>query len=286
MAKLDLHCHSTASDGALPPAELVARAAARGSRMLALTDHDCTAGLALARQAAEQAGLDLINGVEISVSWQKRTVHIVGLDINPDCPALVAGLHSVREGRVERARRMGEALAKIGIHGAFDGALQRCGNPEMIGRTHFARFLVDSGEVKNVAAVFRKYLVKGKPGYVAHEWATLADAVSWIRQAGGIAVIAHPGRYEIGRMLMEQLVEDFKAVGGEAIEVVSASHTLDQSHKFALLAARMELLASAGSDFHAPGEGGRDVGLTANLPPICVPVWSRFSPPRATPSAD
>lgn len=286
MAKLDLHCHSTASDGALPPAELVARAAARGSRMLALTDHDCTAGLALARQAAEQAGLDLINGVEISVSWQKRAVHIVGLDINPDCPALMAGLHSVREGRVERARRMGEALAKIGIHGAFDGALQRCGNPEMIGRTHFARFLVDSGEVKNVAAVFRKYLVKGKPGYVAHEWATLADAVSWIRQAGGIAVIAHPGRYEIGRMLMEQLVEDFKAVGGEAIEVVSASHTLDQSHKFALLAARMELLASAGSDFHAPGEGGRDVGLTANLPPICVPVWSRFSPPRATPSAD
>ena len=134
--------------------------------------------------------------------------------------------------------------------------------------------------------MFRKYLVKGKPGYVAHEWATLADAVSWIRQAGGIAVIAHPGRYEIGRMLMEQLVEDFKAVGGEAIEVVSASHTLDQSHKFALLAARMELLASAGSDFHAPGEGGRDVGLTANLPPICVPVWSRFSPPRATPSAD
>ncbi len=286
MAKLDLHCHTTASDGALPPAELVARAAARGSRMLAVTDHDCTAGLALARQAAEPLGLDLINGVEISVSWQKRTVHIVGLDINPDCPALVAGLHSVREGRVERARRMGEALAKIGIHGAFDGALQRCGNPEMIGRTHFARFLVDSGEVKNVAAVFRKYLVKGKPGYVAHEWATLADAVSWIRQAGGIAVIAHPGRYEIGRMLMEQLVEDFKAVGGEAIEVVSASHTLDQSHKFALLAARMELLASAGSDFHAPGEGGRDVGLTANLPPICVPVWSRFSPPRATPSAD
>lgn len=286
MAKLDLHCHTTASDGALPPAELVARAAARGSRMLAVTDHDCTAGLALARQAAEPLGLDLINGVEISVSWQKRTVHIVGLDINPDCPALVAGLHSVREGRVERARRMGEALAKIGIHGAFDGALQRCGNPEMIGRTHFARFLVDSGEVKNVATVFRKYLVKGKPGYVAHEWATLADAVSWIRQAGGIAVIAHPGRYEIGRMLMEQLVEDFKAVGGEAIEVVSASHTLDQSHKFALLAARMELLASAGSDFHAPGEGGRDVGLTANLPPICVPVWSRFSPPRATPSAD
>lgn len=286
MAKLDLHCHTTASDGALPPAELVARAAARGSRMLAVTDHDCTAGLALARQAAEPLGLDLINGVEISVSWQKRTVHIVGLDINPDCPALVAGLHSVREGRVERARRMGEALAKIGIHGAFDGALQRCGNPEMIGRTHFARFLVDSGEVKNVAAVFRKYLVKGKPGYVAHEWATLADAVSWIRQAGGIAVIAHPGRYEIGRMLMEQLVEDFKAVGGEAIEVVSASHTLDQSHKFALLAARMELLASAGSDFHAPGEGGRDVGLTANLPPICVPVWGRFSPPRATPSAD
>ena len=203
-----------------------------------------------------------------------------------DEAALAQGLYNTRNGRDQRAREMADQLAAVGIRGAFEGALKYAGNPELISRTHFARFLVDSGEVKNVAAVFRKYLVKGKPGYVAHEWATLADAVSWIRQAGGIAVIAHPGRYEIGRMLMEQLVEDFKAVGGEAIEVVSASHTLDQSHKFALLAARMELLASAGSDFHAPGEGGRDVGLTANLPPICVPVWSRFSPPRATPSAD
>lgn len=285
MAKLDLHCHSTASDGALPPAELVARAAARGSRMLALTDHDCTAGLAEAGEAAREHGLDLIRGVEISVSWRTRTIHIVGLDIDPDCPALAAGLRVVREGRVERARRMEAALAKIGIHGAFDGAMALCGNPEMIGRTHFARFLVESGEVKNVATVFRKYLVKGKPGYVPHQWAELADAVGWIRAAGGVAVIAHPGRYDIGRQLQEELVQDFKAVGGEAIEVVSASHTLDQTHKFALLAARMELLASAGSDFHAPGEGGRDVGLTQDLPPVCVPVWSRFTPPRATPVA-
>ena len=201
MAKLDLHCHSTASDGALPPAELVARAAARGSRMLALTDHDCTAGLAEAGEAAREHGLDLIRGVEISVSWRTRTIHIVGLDIDPDCPALAAGLRAVREGRVERAQRMEAALAKIGIHGAFDGAMALCGNPEMIGRTHFARFLVESGEVKNVATVFRKYLVKGKPGYVPHQWAELADAVGWIRAAGGVAVIAHPGRYEIGRQL-------------------------------------------------------------------------------------
>lgn len=215
MAKLDLHCHSTASDGALPPAELVARAAARGSRMLALTDHDCTAGLAEAGEAAREHGLDLIRGVEISVSWRTRTIHIVGLDIDPDCPALAAGLRAVREGRVERARRMEAALAKIGIHGAFDGAMALCGNPEMIGRTHFARFLVESGEVKNVATVFRKYLVKGKPGYVPHQWAELADAVGWIRAAGGVAVIAHPGRYDIGRQLQEELVQDFKAVVGE-----------------------------------------------------------------------
>ena len=218
----------------------------------------------------------LFRSVEISVSWQKRTVHIVGLDINPDCPALVAGLHSVREGRVERARRMGEALAKIGIHGAFDGALQRCGNPEMIGRTHFARFLVETGVCSDTYEVFRRFLTEGKPGFVPHRWARLGDAVRWIRAAGGIAVIAHPGRYKIGRRLMGELIADFKAAGGEAIEVVSASHSASEISQFGKLARAEGLLASSGSDFHAPGEGGRDVGLTQPLPEGCLPVWERL----------
>ena len=284
MAALDLHFHSTASDGALSPTEVVARAVARGSQLLALTDHDCTAGVAEARTAAAAAGIRLISGVEVSVTWENRALHIVGLDVDIDHPALVAGLQSIRDGRVGRAHQMAAGLAKVGIADAFEGAMAFCANPDQISRTHFGRFLVESGQVKNIATVFRKYLVKGKPGYVPHAWVDLAEAVGWIRAAGGVAVIAHPGRYELGRTLLERLVDDFMAAGGQAVEGVSASHSLDETHKFALLAARKNLWASAGSDFHAPGEGGRDVGLTTDLPPICVPVWSHFSVPYAVPT--
>jgi hypothetical protein len=276
MNPIDLHFHSNASDGALPPAEVITRAAERGARVLALTDHDCTDGLVAARAKAEELGITLVNGVEVSVTWGKHTLHIVGLDFDPQHPAFVAGLQTIRDGRVNRAREMAAGLDKIGIHGTFEGAMAHCDNPEMIGRTHFARHLVQSGEVKDVRTVFRKYLTPGKPGYVPHEWASLPDAVGWIRAAGGVAVIAHPGRYELGRTLTERLLTDFIEAGGEAIEVVSGSHSLDETHKYALLAERFGLLASAGSDFHAPGEGGRDVGLTDPLPPICKPVWTRF----------
>lgn len=276
---VDLHFHSTASDGALAPAEVIRRAVARGARWLALTDHDCTAGFAEAAACARELGAGLFGGVEVSVSWDgKRTVHIVGLGVDTGCPTLCDGLASIRAGRVERARRMGEALAAVGIDGAFDGAMRLAANPEMIGRTHFARYLVESGRVKDVKTVFRRYLVSGKPGYVPHQWASLEDAVAWIRAAGGAAVIAHPGRYDLGRTLTERLFSDFVAAGGGAVEVVSGSHSLDDTHKFALLAQRFGLLASAGSDFHAPGEGGRDVGLTAALPPICRPVWETLTP--------
>lgn len=274
MNSIDLHFHSTASDGGLAPAEVIRRAAERGASLLALTDHDCTAGLAEAAATASACGVPFLNGVEVSVSWQQRhTVHIVGLGIDAANPVLQAGLKSIRDGRVERARQMSASLEKAGIHGAFDGAMQFAGNPEMVGRTHFARFLVQSGEVKDVKTVFRKYLTNGKPGYVPHEWASLEDAVAWIRAAGGMAVIAHPGRYDMGRTLIERLILDFKAAGGEGIEIASGSHSLDDMIKFALHAQRHELYASAGSDFHAPGEGGRDVGSTQPLPPICQPVW-------------
>ena len=274
MNSIDLHFHSTASDGVLAPAEVIRRAAERGATLLALTDHDCTAGLAEAAATAAACGVPFLNGVEVSVSWQQRhTVHIVGLGIDAANPVLQAGLQSIRDGRVERARQMSASLEKAGIHGAFDGAMQFAGNPEMVGRTHFARYLVQSGEVKDVKTVFRKYLTAGKPGYVPHEWASLEDAVAWIRAAGGMAVIAHPGRYDMGRTLIERLILDFKAAGGEGIEIASGSHSLDDMIKFALHAQRHELYASAGSDFHAPGEGGRDVGSTQPLPPICQPVW-------------
>jgi predicted metal-dependent phosphoesterase TrpH len=291
MNSIDLHFHSTASDGGLAPAEVIRRAAERGATLLALTDHDCTAGLAEAAATAAACGVPFLNGVEVSVSWQQRhTVHIVSLGIDAANPVLQAGLKSIRDGRVERARQMSASLEKAGIHGAFDGAMRFAGNPEMVGRTHFARYLVQSGEVKDVKTVFRKYLTNGKPGYVPHEWASLEDAVAWIRAAGGMAVIAHPGRYDMGRTLIERLILDFKAAGGEAIEIASGSHSLDDMIKFALHAQRHELYASAGSDFHAPGEGGRDVGSTQPLPPICQPVWlplaARIQQPAANPAAN
>jgi len=275
MTNVDLHLHSTASDGALSPSELMQRAAEREAELVALTDHDCLRGLEEARAAAFVLGVPFLNGVEVSVTWgtKQQSVHIVGLGIDPDSTSLSQGLASVRQGRIDRAREMAAGLARIGIEGAFDGAMAWCGNPEMIGRAHFARFLVGSGHVKDVRTVFRKYLTPGKPGYVPHQWAVLADAVGWIREAGGVAVIAHPGRYDLGRTLMERLITEFKDAGGEAIEVACGSHGLDDMHKFALLAQRFDLLSSAGSDYHAPGEGGRDLGRTDDLPPICRPVW-------------
>lgn len=287
MTPIDLHFHSTASDGGLAPAEVIRRAAERGATLLALTDHDCTAGLAEAAATAAECGVPFLNGVEISVSWQQRhTVHIVGLGIDAANPVLQAGLQSIRDGRVERARQMSASLEKAGIHGAFDGAMRFAGNPDMVGRTHFARYLVQSGEVKDVKTVFRKFLTAGKPGYVPHEWASLEDAVAWIRAAGGMAVIAHPGRYDMGRTLIERLILDFKAAGGEAIEIASGSHSLDDMIKFSLHAQRHGLYASAGSDFHAPGEGGRDVGSTQPLPPICQPVWQALAHRVLQPAAN
>lgn len=279
MANIDLHFHSSASDGALSPTEVVRRAALREAELLALTDHDCTQGLAEARAEALAQGVPFLNGVEASVSWgtRQQTIHIVGLGIDPDYPPLAEGLARVRAGRIERARLMAADLERIGIPGAFDGAMAFCGNPDMISRTHFARYLVECGEVKDVRTVFRKYLTPGKPGYVPHVWAPLADAVGWIAGSGGVAVIAHPGRYDLGRTLTERLIDDFKAAGGEAIEVASGSHSLDDMHKYALIAQRFDLWSSAGSDFHAPGEGCRDVGRTDDLPPICRPVWERLA---------
>ncbi|MBI5007206.1 MAG: PHP domain-containing protein [Nitrosomonadales bacterium] len=281
MLDYDLHCHSRVSDGTLTPTELVARAAERGVKVLALTDHDDVAGLAEAAQAAAQHGIQLINGVEISVSWRKHTVHIVGLHIDPANPALAEGLRSIRRGRMHRAELMAESLARSGIGGVLDGALRYASNPEMIGRTHFARYMVEAGHCKDVRSVFNRYLVKGKPGYVSHEWAALEDALTWIRAAGGIAVLAHPGRYTAGRKPMGrttllELLQEFVSLGGKGIEVVSGSHTPPQFAEFARYAKEFDLLCSCGSDFHGPEESYRDLGRLPDFPLECVPVWTEW----------
>jgi hypothetical protein len=281
MLDYDLHCHSTVSDGLLSPTELVERAAERGVKFLALTDHDDVDGLTEAAAAAARCGIAFINGVEISVSWRSHTLHIVGLRIDPQHPALVAGLLGIRSGRRRRAELMAESLARCGIGGVLEGAYRYAKNPDIIGRTHFARYLVEAGHCKDVASVFKRYLVKGKPGYVPHQWAELQDAIDWIRGAGGIAVLAHPGRYTAGRKAMgkstlHELMGEFTAMGGQAIEVVTGSHTPPQYAEFARYATEFGLLCSCGSDYHGPGESYRDLGHLPDLPLECKPVWGAW----------
>ncbi len=272
MFNIDLHCHSNVSDGLLPPGEVVARAAANGVHVLALTDHDATAGLADAQAAAEAAGIGFVSGVEISVTWGGQTVHVVGLRINPDHPELAAGLAAIRRGRIERARRMGEDLARSGIAGAYEGAYAYAANKEMVGRTHFARWLVAQGHAPDMRNAFRRFLTRGNPGYVEHQWAALEDAVGWIRAAGGMAVIAHPGRYAFNAREMHLLLDAFRGLGGEGIEVITGSHHPSEYGKWADLARAFGLKASRGADFHAPGEG-IDIGRLPALPHYCQPVW-------------
>lgn len=271
-ALFDLHCHSTVSDGLLAPADLVAHAAARGVKVLALTDHDDLGGLQAARQAALQQGIQFVDGVEISVTWKRRTLHIVGLRIDTNNQALKSALDKVRNGRDERARDMAADLARVGIHGAYEGAKALAGN-SIITRTHFARFLVDKGHAKDTKSVFKKYLVKGKPGFKEHEWMNLETAVNLIKDAGGVAVIAHPGRYDLGTINMLLLMHQFKSYGGTAIEVVTGSHTPPQYQQFAKIAHQFGLKSSLGSDYHGSGISYMEMGCIPDLPANCVPVW-------------
>jgi hypothetical protein len=269
----DLHCHSTASDGRLAPAQVVERAAANGVAVLALTDHDELAGLAAAAEAARAAGIRLVPGVEVSVTWDDLTIHVVGLGIDPSHPALAANLDHVRSSRARRAERIAAEFDSLGIEGSLAGAYAQAENPKVISRTHFARFLVQRGVAADVAAVFRRYLAHGKPGYVPHRWAALADAVAWIRASGGRAVVAHPGRYRLSRAGLRRLLAEFKAAGGEGIEVVTGSHTPEQYGEFARFAREFEFLASRGSDFHGPEESVADLGRLPPLPADLRPVW-------------
>jgi len=273
---IDLHCHSTVSDGELAPADVVARAHAQGVDVLALTDHDEVGGVAEATRAAQGLGMTLVPGVEVSVTWANKTVHIVGLQVDIDHPGLLAGLAQTRSGRLGRAAEMGRRLAGQGIDGAYEGALALAGNRNLVSRTHFARFLVDGGYCANIQEVFERFLGPGQPAFVPMQWSKLEDAVGWIRAAGGQAVIAHPGRYDYTPNAFHALYETFRDLGGEGIEVVTGSHSPDQYAEYAQVARQYGFLASRGSDFHAPGEGRVDLGGLPPLPAGLTPVWERW----------
>jgi len=274
----DLHCHSAFSDGTLEPEVLAARAKANGVELWALTDHDELAGQRRARDAARALGLPYLTGTEISVSFAGTTVHVVGLGFDVDDASLAAGLAATRGGREPRAREMGEALAKAGIHDAYEGALTFAGNPELISRTHFARFLVERGVCADTQEVFRRFLVEGKPGFVPHRWAKLGDAVRWISDAGGIAVIAHPARYKLTPTEDYALFVEFKAHGGRGVEVVTGAHSAADAQRYAGTAREFGLFASRGSDFHSPEESRIDLGGLPPLPQGLTPVWEALEP--------
>lgn len=269
----DLHCHSVISDGTLTPEALAERAKANGVELWALTDHDEVGGQDRAMAAARAKGLPYLTGTEISITFADKTVHIVGLGFDAHNTDLVEGLRRTRGGRGERAQEMSDGLAKVGIHGAYEGALRYAGNPELISRTHFARHLVETGVCSDTSEVFRKFLTEGKPGFVPHRWARLKEAVQWITGAGGVAVIAHPARYGFSPNEEYALFSEFKAHGGRAVEVVTGSHSSQEAVRYAETALEFDLAASRGSDFHSPDESRIDLGTLPLLPGQLTPVW-------------
>jgi predicted metal-dependent phosphoesterase TrpH len=269
----DLHCHSVVSDGTLTPEALAERAASHGVELWALTDHDEIGGQARAAAAAKAVGMRYVTGVEISVTFLGKTVHIVGLGMDTDNAGLCEGLERTRGGRRLRAQDMADGLAKVGIKGAFEGALQYVGNPDLISRTHFARHLVETGVCKDTNEVFRKYLTEGKPGFVEHRWASLKDAVGWITGAGGMAVVAHPARYKFTPNEEFALFTEFKGHGGRGVEVVTGSHSAAEYVTYAATAQEFGLAASRGSDFHSPLESHTELGTLPYLPGGLTPVW-------------
>ena len=273
----DLHCHSVVSDGTLTPEALAQRAHAHGVELWSLTDHDEIGGQARAAAAAKSHGMRYLTGVEISVTFLNKTVHIVGLGFDADNATLRQGLLQTRGGRGQRAKEMAQDLARVGIHGAYEGALKFAGNPELISRTHFARHLVEAGVCKETNEVFRKYLTEGKPGFVEHRWAQLKDAVQWITGAGGMAVVAHPARYGFTANEEFALFTEFKGHGGQGVEVVTGSHTTAEYVVYADVAKEYGLAGSRGSDFHSPLESHTELGTLPYLPGNLTPVWEVLS---------
>ena len=273
LTNADLHCHSIVSDGTLTPEALAQRAKDNGVELWSLTDHDEVGGQHRAISAAKALGLPYLTGAEISVTFAGTTVHIVGLGMDPDHPALVEGLRTTRGGREQRARDMAADLARVGIQGAYEGAVKYADNPELVSRTHFARFLMETGVCRDTSEVFRRYITEGKPGFVPHRWASLRDAVTWITGAGGVAIIAHPGRYKLTANEEFALFSEFKAHGGQGVEVMTGAHGPADYLKYADYCREFGLVASRGSDFHSPEESHTDLGKLPYLPGSVTPVW-------------
>lgn len=269
----DLHCHSNISDGTHAPAWLAQRAHSRGVDLWALTDHDEVGGVAEAAATARTLGLPFLPGVEISVTWEEKTIHIVGLGIDENHTGLLQGLQQTRAGRVQRGQAMAAQLEARGIQGVWEGALKYVGNPELVARPHLARYLVETGVCRSVGEVFLHYLKEGKPGFVPHQWASLPDALQWIHAAGGMAVVAHPARYAFSPNQERAFFDEFAALGGQAVEVVTAAHTSAEAAHFGSLALQRNLYASCGSDFHDPNENRIDLGALSPLPEGLTPVW-------------
>ena len=277
LENFDLHNHSTRSDGLLTPTQLMELATRTGVDAIALTDHDTLEGLEEAAAAARHMGIGFVPGVEVSVSWGDTTLHIVGLQVDPASTVLLQGLDSIRSGRLGRAKQIGDALAKLGIPGTFEGALAAAGDERLLSRTHFGRYLVERGAVRDTQQAFDKYLAKGKPAFVPHRWASLEDAVAWIRASGGTAVMAHPGRYDLKPMMREELLKQFRGLGGEGIEVVTGSHRPEEYALWQREALEHGLLASRGADYHGPGESPAEPGTLPQLHASLTPVWSKWA---------
>ena len=277
LENFDLHNHSTRSDGLLSPTALIELAERTGTDTVALTDHDTLEGIAEAAAAAQRVGLGFIPGVEISVSWGDTTLHVLGLGVDPTSRALNLGLESIRVGRLDRAKRIGAALDKLGFAGTFDAALALAQDERLLSRTHFARHLTERGVVKDIQQAFDKYLARGKPAFVSHRWADLEDAVKWIRASGGTAVLAHPGRYDLKPMMRHEMLTQFKAFGGEAIEVVTGSHRPEEYALWQREALGHGFLASRGADYHGPGESPWEPGRLPQLHASLTPVWSKWA---------
>ena len=268
----DLHSHSTASDGTLTPSEMVLRAHEKEVAVYALTDHDATDGLNEAAELAKKIGLNFVAGIELSVTWSHQTIHILGLGIDPDNETLNKGLMVLREFRGRRGEEIALKLEKKGLENPLEGA-KKFANGEILSRTHFARYLIEQGKAKDMKQVFKRYLVKGKPGYVAGKWASLEDALSWIHGAGGIAVIAHPARYKLSATRLRQLIAEFKELGGIGFEAISGSHSPEEESRMARLANQFELYVSKGSDFHGPENVYRELGYLPDIPKGSKPLW-------------
>ncbi len=271
---VDLHMHSRASDGVMAPAELVARGVEHGASLLALTDHDTLDGLPEFLEAGADLGLPVLSGVEISVSWGGETLHLVGLDFDPDHPAMGDTLRAMQASRHERARRIDAELMAHGLPSVLDEAMSYAGNPNLIGRAHFARALVARGVCSYTQEVFDRFLTPGKPGYVPQEWARLSDAMGWIQAAGGVPVLAHPARYRLSATAHWALLQEFRALGGHAIEVATGSHSREETRRYQRIAVEQGFAASRGSDFHSVQESRFDVGMAPPLPDATLPVWA------------